>query len=155
MALKDMIFEIRKKHGLSQEGLAGRLFVTRQAVSRWENGETTPTLSTLKSISLMLGVDAATLLGLSEPPICRGCGMQMRDINDFGTSADGTVTTEYCDYCYKNGVFSRERVVEEMAEPNLRFLDKFNAENGTSYTENEAGTILKTHTAARKRRRNK
>jgi transcriptional regulator with XRE-family HTH domain len=154
MALKDVIFEIRKKHGLSQEDMAGRLFVTRQAVSRWENGETTPALSTLKSISLTFGVDAATLLGLSEPPICQSCAALMRDIDNFGTNADGTATTEYCSYCYRNGVFSRERSIEEMAETNLRFLDRFNAENGTCYTEDEARKILKTHIASLKRWRN-
>jgi hypothetical protein len=102
----------------------------------------------------MFGVDAATLLGLSEPPICRVCGMQMRDIDDFGTNADGTVTTEYCGCCCKNGAFSHKRSVEKMAVSNLRFLDKFNAENGTSYTEDEAKAILKTHTATQTRRRN-
>ena len=42
MDTKDIILELRTKQGLSQEELAEKVFVTRQAVSRWENGDTKP-----------------------------------------------------------------------------------------------------------------
>ena len=38
MDTKDMILQLRTRQGLSQEELAEKVFVTRQAVSRWENG---------------------------------------------------------------------------------------------------------------------
>ncbi|MDL2292864.1 helix-turn-helix domain-containing protein [Acholeplasma sp. OttesenSCG-928-E16] len=40
--IKDLIFKIRKDNNLSQDQLADELFVSRQAVSRWESGLTTP-----------------------------------------------------------------------------------------------------------------
>lgn len=39
MNTKDVILELRTKKGLSQDELAEKVFVTRQAVSRWENGD--------------------------------------------------------------------------------------------------------------------
>ena len=51
METKDIILELRTKKGLSQEELAEKIFVTRQAVSRWETGETIPNTETLKLLS--------------------------------------------------------------------------------------------------------
>ena len=42
MNTKEVIYELRTKNGMSQDELSEKLFVTRQAVSRWENGETIP-----------------------------------------------------------------------------------------------------------------
>ena len=47
METKDIIVELRKKNGLSQDELAEKVFVTRQAVSRWETGETIPNTEAL------------------------------------------------------------------------------------------------------------
>ncbi len=51
------ILKLRKQHNLSQEALAEKLNVTRQAVSQWENGNTQPNLDTLERIADMFGVD--------------------------------------------------------------------------------------------------
>ena len=51
MNTKDILLQLRTKKGLSQEQLAEQVFVTRQAVSRWETGETTPNTETLKLLS--------------------------------------------------------------------------------------------------------
>ena len=42
MNFKDNFTALRKQAGLSQSEIAGKLFVTRQAVSRWEQGDTVP-----------------------------------------------------------------------------------------------------------------
>ena len=54
METKDVILELRTKRGLSQDDLAEKVMVTRQAVSRWENGDTVPNTDTLKLLSLSL-----------------------------------------------------------------------------------------------------
>ena len=51
MDTKDVLYNLRAKKGLSQDELAEKVFVTRQAVSRWETGETTPNVETLKLLS--------------------------------------------------------------------------------------------------------
>ncbi len=51
METKEIIHELRTRRGLSQDELAEKIFVTRQAVSRWENGETVPNVDTLKLLS--------------------------------------------------------------------------------------------------------
>lgn len=56
METKDVIHELRNKAGLSQDELAEKLFVTRQAVSRWENGETVPNTEALKLLSKLFRV---------------------------------------------------------------------------------------------------
>ena len=61
METKDIIYDLRTKKGLSQDELAERLFVTRQAVSRWENGETIPNVETLKLLSKFFDVSINTL----------------------------------------------------------------------------------------------
>ena len=45
METKNIILELRTQRGMSQNELAEKLMVTRQAVSRWENSETVPNLS--------------------------------------------------------------------------------------------------------------
>lgn len=59
--------QLRQNAGLSQQGLADQLSVTRQAVSNWEREQTLPDLDTLRSIAQVLGVDLNTLGGSSAP----------------------------------------------------------------------------------------
>ena len=51
MNSQNVIKTLREQKGLSQEQLADRVMVTRQAVSRWETGETQPSTDTLKLLS--------------------------------------------------------------------------------------------------------
>ena len=151
MTTAEVLLDIRKKNNFTQDEMADKLYVTRQAVSRWENGETMPSIDTLKAISTTFEIDAATLLGLSEPPVCQSCAMPLKEIADFGTNSDNTVTTEYCGHCFQEGAYTHNRTLEEMVEANLRFLSEFNAGNDTNYSEEDARTILKMHLATLKR----
>ena len=79
MNTKDILLELRTKKGLSQDELAEKVFVTRQAVSRWENGETVPNTDTLKLLSRLFDVSINTLLGEPRKLICQCCGMPLED----------------------------------------------------------------------------
>ena len=105
MHTKDVIFELRTKNGLSQDELAEKLFVTRQAVSRWENGETVPGTETLKLLSKLFNVSINTLLGSPHQLICQCCGMPLQD-EIIGKDRDGTPNEDYCKWCYADGTYT-------------------------------------------------
>ena len=105
METKDIIFELRMKKGLSQEELAEKVFVTRQAVSRWENGETIPNTETLKLLSKFFDVSINTLLGSPHQLVCKCCGMILED-GDISKETDGVFNEEYCKWCYTDGEFT-------------------------------------------------
>ncbi len=104
METKDIIFQLRTKSGLTQDELAEKIFVTRQAVSRWETGETMPNTETLKMLSKLFDVSINTLLGFPRKLICQCCGMPLDD-SSTSKETDGTFNEEYCKWCYKDGKF--------------------------------------------------
>ena len=104
METKDIIFQLRTKSGLTQDELAEKIFVTRQAVSRWETGETMPNTETLKMLSKLFDVSINTLLGSPRKLICQCCGMPLDD-SSTSKETDGTFNEEYCKWCYKDGKF--------------------------------------------------
>ena len=105
METKDILLELRTKKGLSQDELAEKIFVTRQAVSRWENGETTPNIETLKLLSKLFDVSINTLLGSPQRLVCQCCGMPLED-SDISKEVDGVFNEEYCKWCYADGDFT-------------------------------------------------
>ena len=72
MAIKDVIADIRKEAGITQEEMARRLYVTRQAVSRWEQGRTLPDVQSM----LLL----ANLFGTTIDEMVRGDVDEMREM---------------------------------------------------------------------------
>ena len=105
MEPKDVILSLRSKRGLSQEELAQAVYVTRQAVSRWETGETIPNTDTLKALSRFFEVSIKTLLGSPRQLFCQCCGMPLEDEN-ISREIDGTMNEEYCKWCYTDGAFA-------------------------------------------------
>lgn len=104
METKDIIFQLRTKSGLTQDELAEKIFFTRQAVSRWETGETMPNTETLKMLSKLFDVSINTLLGSPRKLICQCCGMPLDD-SSTSKETDGTFNEEYCKWCYTDGKF--------------------------------------------------
>ena len=105
MDTKDIILELRMKNGMSQDELAEKLFVTRQAVSRWENGETVPGTETLKLLSRLFRVSINTLLGSPQQLVCQCCGMPLEDAI-IGREKDGSLNEDYCQWCYADGTYT-------------------------------------------------
>lgn len=101
---KDILCSLRTERGLSQDELAEQMFVTRQAVSRWENGETTPNVETLKRLSQFFDVSINTLLGAPRQLIGQCCGMPLEDATT-SREPDGSFNEDYCKWCYADGVF--------------------------------------------------
>ena len=105
MDTKDVIFKLRMERKLSQEELAEKIYVTRQAVSRWETGETVPNTQTLKLLSELFDVSINTLLGSPRKLVCQCCGMPLEDSN-ISREPDGAFNEEYCKWCYADGAFT-------------------------------------------------
>lgn len=62
MEFKDNLYQYRKKKGLSQEELANQCHISRQAISKWENGTAKPDMDNLKALSKALGISIDSLL---------------------------------------------------------------------------------------------
>ena len=117
METKNVILELRTKNGFSQDELAEKIHVTRQAVSRWENGETIPNTETLKLLSKLFDVSINTLLGSPRKLICQCCGMPLDD-SSISKETDGTFNEEYCKWCYADGKYvytSMEELLDFLA----------------------------------------
>ncbi len=63
MTLAELIYQARKRAGLSQEELADQLGVTRQAVSKWETGKSVPDTENIRRMTVVLAVSADYFLG--------------------------------------------------------------------------------------------
>jgi len=105
METKDIIFENRVKKGWSQDELAEKVFVTRQAVSRWATGASIQNTDTLKLLSKLFDISINTLLGSPQQLLCKCCGMHLEDCN-ISKETDGAFNEEYCKWCYTDGDFT-------------------------------------------------
>ena len=108
METKEILRDLREKNNLTQEEMAECLHITRQAVSRWETGETQPNTDTLKLLSREFNVSINTLLGSPRQLICQCCGMPLSEDDMISRESDGTFNEDYCKWCYVDGGFTYE-----------------------------------------------
>lgn len=135
METKNVILELRNKRGMSQEELAEKVFVTRQAVSRWENGETVPNTETLKLLSDLFGVSINTILGSPRELYCQCCGMPLEDLL-ISREPDGSFNESYCKWCYADGQYTYHNM-DDLIEVSVKHM----AAEG--FTEEQARTFMK------------
>ncbi len=68
----DYLKKLRNEKGLSQEKLAERLGISRQSISKWEQGTATPDTENLLKLSNLYGVSADVILNCGEVPLEKG-----------------------------------------------------------------------------------
>ncbi len=135
METREVLRELRNRSGMSQDELAEKVFVTRQAVSRWETGETVPNTETLKLLSRLFDVSINTLLGSPRKLVCQCCGMPLEE-GIIGRDADGSLNEDYCKWCYADGNYTYSDMDEliEVCVPNMA---------AQGFTEDQARSYLK------------
>lgn len=106
MEIKEILKTLREKNELTQDQLAEKVMVTRQAVSRWETGETQPNTETLKLLSKEYNVSINTLLGSPRQLICQCCGMPLTEDDMVSREPDGVFNDDYCKWCYADGNYT-------------------------------------------------
>ena len=135
MEQENIFLALRTAKGLSQEELAEKVFVTRQAVSRWEREETLPGAETLKQLSRLYDVSINTLLGLPRHLVCQCCGMPLEDAV-LSREPDGTLNEEYCKWCYADGTYTYNDM-DELIDVCVKNMVNEN------FTEEQARSYLK------------
>ena len=60
----------------------------------------------------------------------------------LGTNANGSKNEDYCIYCYKDGAFTSDSTMEEMAEFCAQFVSEFNKNTGQNLSREEYKTML-------------
>ena len=137
MSLGEKIYELRKKKGLSQEQLGEEVNVTRQTISNWELGETSPNPEQLKKLSTVLNVSIDELLDndlenqiLSKVKVTEEQTEKIKKISKgilvaFITFLIVDIITFIVCYVGKLGPFN-----EQKSESNISYIiDDYNNEN--------------------------
>jgi len=135
METKDILRTLREGRGLTQDALAEKVLVTRQAVSRWETGETQPNTETLKLLSRAFDVSINTLLGAPRQLFCQCCGMPLEDAI-IGRNKDGTLNEDYCQWCYADGTYTYSSM-DDLIDVCVGHM------TGDGFTEDQARAYLK------------
>ena len=57
-----------------------------------------------------------------EDRFCQSCAMPMGITDEhYGTEADGTISCDYCSYCYQDGKFKKDLTIEDMLKISIGF----------------------------------
>lgn len=139
MEVKEILKKLREKNNLTQEEMAQRVNITRQAISRWETGETQPDTQMLKVLSKEFDVSINTLLGSPRQLFCQCCGMPLSEDSMISKETDGSFNEDYCKWCYADGNFAYKT-----KESLLDYLVS-HMPNPENQTEAERRTVFDSH----------
>lgn len=140
MTIGETIKASREKRDMTQQQLADTLYVTRQAVSRWENGETAPGIDMTKLIAKTLEVPITELLELPpEGMFCQSCGMYLVNDDDRAHDSEGNPEQDWCKWCVEDGaIVNPDETMDELIERCAPFM----VESGSFKTLDEAVSLL-------------
>ena len=116
---------LRKEANMTQQELASKLYVSQQAVGKWERGEATPNPETIVAMSRIFGVSADTLLGESAPPLSTG-GTWVPVLGDVAAGIPIEAVENIVDYqemdtaMASNGKYYGLRIKGRSMEPRIR-----------------------------------
>lgn len=116
---------LRKEANMTQQELASKLFVSQQAVGKWERGEATPNPETIVAMSKIFGVSADTILGESAPPLSTG-GSWVPVLGDVAAGIPIEAVENIVDYeeidtaMAANGKYYGLRIKGSSMEPRIR-----------------------------------
>lgn len=139
--MKEILLALRRQHGLSQSELAERLFVTRQAVSRWECGETIPGIDTLKRLASKFQISLDDLLGVERKAVCQSCGMPLEHEDLRAPEPEGEMNAKYCKWCYSDGNFTQDYTMDEMVDHCASIMDCENVDQCRTYLRSLLATL--------------
>ena len=122
MSIGEVISAAREAQGMTQSDLAGKVLVTRQAVSRWETGVTTPGVDMCKLLAGALDLPVTRLLEMPPEPCCQSCALPLSNETDYGAESDGTKSEEYCTWCYPDESFTGEESLDAFIEHNAPYV---------------------------------
>ena len=70
-----------------------------------------------------------------EMKFCQSCGMPLTSDEVCGTNADGSLSADYCTYCYQQGKFAQDCTMDEMIEHCAQFVEEFNKDSEQKVTK--------------------
>ena len=60
-----------------------------------------------------------------EQTICQSCGMPIREEKQKGANVDGSLSNDYCAYCWKKGKFTNDITLDEQVEMGLNYYPPY------------------------------
>ena len=114
--------ELRRAHNLSQEELAERLGVSRQAVSKWERAESSPDTDNLIALARLYSTSLDVLLGLQVPA---SADLPEEAPAPEATADDPLPEGSYYEHIAQQAAREAEHAAEEAARERRRRRDRF------------------------------
>lgn len=61
---------------------------------------------------------------MSSTQFCQSCTMPIENVNDRGTEKDGSISNDYCKFCYQNGLFTEPEMTLEQMKTEVEYQMK-------------------------------